>query len=139
LLISFSSVQSTPFKISILQNIEHPALNATRQGLLDELHKLGYEEGKNLILDYQSAQGNMALAAQISQKFISNQTSVIVAIGTKSAQAAMTASKGTETPVIFSSVTDPLEAKLVTSLKAPNGHVTGVSNFIAVEPQFKLF
>lgn len=133
-----SSLQSTPLKISILQNIEHPALNATREGLIDELHKLGYKKGENLILDYQSAQGNAALAAQIAQKF-SHDSDLIVAIGTKSAQAAMRATKELKIPVVFSSVTDPLAAKLVTDLKAPTGHVTGVSNFIAPEPQFKFF
>ncbi|MBA3813951.1 MAG: ABC transporter substrate-binding protein [Alphaproteobacteria bacterium] len=139
--ISFSSAfsQKTLTKISILQVIEHPALNATRDGFLDELKKLGYEEGKNLEIDYQSAQGNAALAAQIAQKFTSHESNIIVANGTKAAQAAMTAAKGTKTPVVFSSVTDPLGAKLVTSLKAPDGYVTGVSNFLGVEPQFKLF
>lgn len=131
--------QNSPTKISILQVIEHPALNATRQGLLDELQKLGYEQGKNLVVDYQSAQGNAALAAQIAQKFASNQPNAIVAIGTKAAQAAMMATKGTKIPVVFSSITDPLGAKLVTNLKSPDGNVTGVSNFLGVEPQFKLF
>ncbi|MBS0272453.1 MAG: ABC transporter substrate-binding protein [Proteobacteria bacterium] len=137
-LISATATQSTPTKISILQNIEHPALNATREGFINELHKLGYKEGENLILDYQSAQGNATLAAQIAQKF-SHDSDLIVAIGTKAAQAAMTATKESKIPVVFSSVTDPLAAKLVTNLKAPTGHVTGISNFVAPEPQFKFF
>lgn len=139
--ISFSSVsaEKPPTKISILQIIEHPALNATRQGFLDELQKLGYEEGKNLSTEYQSAQGNAALAAQISQKFTSNQVNIIVAIGTKAAQAAMVASRGTKILIVFSSVTDPQGAKLVTNLQAPEGYVTGVSNFLGIESQFKLF
>jgi len=137
--ISSASAETPPTKISIIQVIEHPALNATRKGFLDELQKLGYAEGKNLTVEYQSAQGNATLAAQISQKFVSNQPNIIVAIGTKAAQAAMNATKGTKIPVIFSSVTDPLGAKLVTNLKAPKGNVTGVSNLIGVEPQFKLF
>src|SRR3990167_10566919 len=139
LFVSYSSAHSAPTKISIIQIIEHPALNATREGLIDELHKLGYQEGDNLVLEYQSAQGNPSLAAQISQKFVSNQANVIVAIGTKAAQAAMNATKEAKIPVVFSSVTDPLGAKLVSNLKAPDGHVTGVSNFIPIEPQFKLF
>lgn len=143
-LFSFSYAQVPPstnsfLKIFILQNTEHPALDATRHGFLDELRKLGYEEGKNLMLQYQSAQGNSALAAQIAQKFISDHPNVIVAIGTKSAQAAMMAAKRSETPVVFSSVTDPLTAKLVTNLETPDGYVTGVSNFVKVVPQFKLF
>ncbi len=137
--ISFSSAHSSPTKIAILQTTEHPALNATHHGLLEELQKLGYKEGENLSVDFQSAQGNAALAAQIAQKFASTHPDVIVAIGTKAAQAAMTAAKGTEIPIVFSSVTDPVGAKLIMNLKAPEGHVTGVSNFVAVEPQFKLF
>jgi len=139
LFISPSFSQKPPLKISILQIVEHPALNATRQGFLDELHKLGYREGENLILDYQSAQGNSALAAQIAQKFVSENTDIIVAIATKAAQAAITASKGTKIPVVFSSVTDPKGAKLVKNLKAPKEYVTGVSNYVSAEPQFKFF
>jgi putative ABC transport system substrate-binding protein len=138
-LLSFSPASSDPIKISILQTIEHPALNATREGLVKELNRLGYEEGKTLTLDYQSAQGNTALAAQIAQKFSSDQANVIVAIGTTAAQAALNATKDNKIPVIFSSVTDPLSAKLVDNLKTPEGHVSGVSNFVSVEPQFKLF
>lgn len=139
LLIFFSSAQSSPFKISILQIIDHPALNVTREGFLEEMQALGYKEGDNLIIDFQSAQGNTALSAQIAQKFVSNKPDAIVAIGTTAAQAAMAATKKTNIPVVFSSVTDPLAAKLVTDLKAPMGNVTGVSNFVTVEPQFKLF
>lgn len=139
LLISLSSAQSSPTKISILQLVEHPALDATREGFLEELDKLGYKEGKNLVLEFQSAQGNPTLAVQIAQKFRSDKPDVIVAIPTIAAQAAMNATKDTDIPVVFSSVTDPIAAKLVTSLEAPNGNVTGVSNFVPVEPQFKLF
>lgn len=134
--LSLTPLQSTPLHISILQVVEHPALNATREGLLEELKALGY---KDLRVDFQSAQGNTALAAQIAQKFASNHPDVIVAIGTTAAQAALTATKGLKIPVVFSSVTDPLSAKLVGSLEKPEGHVTGVSNFISVEPQFRLF
>lgn len=134
--LSLTPLQSTPLHISILQVVEHPALNATREGLLEELKTLGY---KDLRVDFQSAQGNTALAAQIAQKFASNHPDVIVAIGTTAAQAALTATKGLKIPVVFSSVTDPLSAKLVGSLEKPEGHVTGVSNFISVEPQFRLF
>lgn len=136
---SFASAETTPTKISIIQIVEHPALNATREGFLDEFQKLGYEEGKNLTVDYQSAQGNPTLAAQIAQKFVSQKADIIVALGTKAAQAVMAASKGTEIPIVFSSVTDPLGAKLVKSLDAPDGHVTGVSNMVPIEAQFNLF
>jgi putative ABC transport system substrate-binding protein len=51
----------------------------------------------------------------------------------------MAAIKGRDIPVVFTAVSDPLRAKLVTSLKAPKGHVTGVSDFVSPKPQFEFF
>lgn len=133
------SAQASPTKISILQTSEHPALNQARQGLIEELQSLGYKEGKNLSLDYQSAQGSPPLAAQIAQKFVSEHSDLIVAIGTPAAQALMRAVKGTDIPVVFTAVSDPLASKLVTNLKIPEGQVTGVSDFVDPKPQFEFF
>jgi len=139
LLFSFASAQSTPTKIAILQIVEHPALNQTRKGLVEELERLGYQDGKNLTLEYQSAQGSPALATQIAQKFVSEHPDLIVAIATPAAQAALAATKDKTIPIVFTSVTDPLRAKLVKNLKIPDGHVTGVSNFVNPKPQFEFF
>lgn len=139
LTLSITSAYCSPPKIYILQIVEHPALNATRDGFIDELARLGYKQGENLELEVQSAQGNTALASQIAQKFVSNNPSIIMTLGTTASQTAMNAVKGTDIKVVFSSVTDPLSAKLVEDLKAPKGQVTGVSNYIPVEPQFVLF
>jgi len=138
-LFSFFPAQSSPTKISILQTSEHPALNQARQGLVKELETLGYKEGKNLTLEYQSAQGSPALAVQIAQKFASEHPDLIVAIATPAAQAAFTATKNKGIPVVFTAVSDPLGAKLVANLKTPEGHVTGVSDFVSPELQFKFF
>src|SRR3990167_10474925 len=72
-----SPPKTPPPKIFILQIIEHPALNATRDGFIDELSRLGYKEGETLILEAQSAQGNTALATQIAQKFVSKRPDII--------------------------------------------------------------
>ncbi|HUX79548.1 MAG TPA: ABC transporter substrate-binding protein [Alphaproteobacteria bacterium] len=138
-LFSFFPAQSSPTKISILQTSEHPALNQARQGLVKELETLGYKEGKNLTLEYQSAQGSPALAVQIAQKFASEHPDLIVAIATPAAQAAFTATKNKGIPVVFTAVSDPLGAKLVTNLKTPESHVTGVSDFVSPELKFKFF
>ena len=72
-------------KVAITAIVEHPALDAVRQGVIDELRAEGYEQGKNLQLDFQSAQGNTATAGQIAKKFAGNNPDVIVTIGTPSA------------------------------------------------------
>ncbi len=106
--------------------VEHPALDATRDGVRDELKEAGYEVGKNLTFTYESAQGNPGTAAQIARKLVGDKPSVIVPISTPSAQAVVAATK--DIPVVFTAVTDPLGAKLVGSLDKPGGNVTGMSD-----------
>ena len=126
-------------RVAVLQIVEHPALDATRKGVLDELTANGYIQGKNLEWIYESAQGNPALAAQIARRFVNLQPDVIIAIATTAAQAAQRATQSLSIPVVFASVTDPLAAKLVQNLQIPGQNITGASNFIAVKPQLELF
>ncbi|NLF54598.1 MAG: ABC transporter substrate-binding protein, partial [Thauera phenolivorans] len=56
--------------VALTAIVEHPALDAVRDGVKDALAKAGYEEGKNLKWQYQSAQGNTGTAAQIARKFV---------------------------------------------------------------------
>ncbi len=106
--------------------VEHPALDAARDGVRDELAAAGYVEGKNLRVLYESAQGNPATAAQIARKFVGEAPDVIVPISTPSAQAVVSATN--EIPVVFTAVTDPVGAKLVGDPKMPGGNVTGMSD-----------
>lgn len=129
----------TPASIALIQVVEHPALDATRQGILDELKAQGYEPGKNLKWMYESAQNSPLLASQIAQKFAYNKPDMIVALGTLAAQSAIKPTRASNIPLVFSSVTDPLGAGLIASLEKPGAHVTGVSNLVAVIPQFMVF
>ena len=126
-----------PFTIGIVQVIDHPALDQSRQGILDELKEKQFLE--NCTVTTESAQGNPALASQIVQKFVGQKASLIVAIGTTPAQAAAQITQNTNIPVVFVSVTDPVGAKLIINPKQPEGNVTGVSNFVPIEQQFELF
>jgi putative ABC transport system substrate-binding protein len=130
--------KDTAIRLSILQVVEHPALDQTRKGILDELTANGLIPGKTMILSYESAQGNPSLSGQIAAKYVGENPDILVGISTPSAQSLLAASRNTPTPIIFSSVTDPLGAKLVDSLDAPTSPVTGVSNLIDLEPQIEL-
>lgn len=111
--------------------VEHPALDAVRDGVKAELKAAGYEEGKNLKLSYQSAQGNVGTAAQIARKFIGDAPDVIVAIATPSAQAVVAATK--TIPVVYSAITDPVAARLVKNWGPSGTNVTGVSDLSPLE------
>ncbi|MDO4247455.1 MAG: ABC transporter substrate-binding protein [Neisseria sp.] len=123
-------------KVAITAIVEHPALDSVRKGVLDELKAQGFEEGKNLTVDFQSAQGSTANAAQIAKKFAGDNPDVIVAIATPSAQSVVAATK--TIPVVYSAVTDPVAAKLVSSWQPSGTNVTGVSDELPLDPQIDL-
>ncbi|HHT09425.1 MAG TPA: ABC transporter substrate-binding protein [Candidatus Atribacteria bacterium] len=126
-----------PIKIGIMQIVDHPALNATRDGVRDVLQEVyGYVPDQDIIYDMQSAQGDVATANTIARKFVSDQVDVIVSIATPTSQAVANATK--EIPIVFSAVTDPVSAGLVKDLNKPGGNVTGVSDMTPVDRQVEM-
>ncbi|HAG44848.1 MAG TPA: ABC transporter substrate-binding protein [Clostridium sp.] len=123
-------------KIGISQLIEHPGLDATRNGFIDGLKSKGFEEGKNITFDFQNAQGDIPTTQTIAQKFISQKMDMIMAIATPAAQAAYNTTK--DMPILVTAVTDPVEAGLVKSLKEPETNVTGTSDYVSIDKQFEL-
>ncbi|MGY8524251.1 ABC transporter substrate-binding protein [Paracidovorax citrulli] len=122
--------------VKVLSIVEHPALDAIRDGVRAELKSAGYDADKNLKWEYQSAQGNTGTAAQIARKFVGDRPEVIVAIATPSAQAVVAATKSV--PVVYTGVTDPVAAQLVKGWGASGTNVTGVSDQLPLEKQVAL-
>lgn len=124
------------FKIGIIQIVEHPALDSAREGFLETLKENGYEEGKNLTVDYQNAQGDQSILQSITQKFSSSNLDLVLAIATPSAQAMASASQ--DIPILITAVTDPVEAKLVNSMEKPGKNVSGTTDMNPIKEQFEL-
>ncbi|MDU7586865.1 MAG: ABC transporter substrate-binding protein [Acidovorax sp.] len=122
--------------VAVTAIVEHPALDSIRDGVKAQLQAAGFEEGKNLKWQYQSAHGNTGTAAQIARKFVGDKPDAIVAIATPSAQAVVAATK--TVPVVFSAVTDPVAAKLVKNWEPSKTNVTGVSDMLALDKQMDL-
>lgn len=116
--------------------VEHPALDAVRDGVRDALAEEGFRDGQEIRFLYEFAQGNPTIAAQIAAQYVGDNVTVIVPIATPSAQAAVTAT--TTIPIVFGAVTDPVAAGIVTDLARPGGNVTGVSDLTPVADQFAL-
>jgi putative ABC transport system substrate-binding protein len=131
--------QETSKKVLISQIVEHPALDVTVKGIIDGLEQNGYKKGKNLEVRIESAQGNPALAAQIAAKFINQNPDMVVGVGTVTAQSFIKYASEGKVKMAFSSITDPLQAGLVKSLDKPGNNISGVSNFVKLEPQIELF
>lgn len=122
--------------VKVLSIVDHPALDAIRDGVRAELKSAGYDADKNLKWEYQSAQGNTGTAAQIARKFVGDQPNAIVAIATPAAQAVVASTK--TVPVVYSGVTDPVAAQLVKGWQASGTNVTGVSDKLPLDKQVAL-
>lgn len=126
-------------KVFISQVVDHPALTKTTEGIIAGLAKEGFsEKDENLTLRIESAQGNGALAAQIASKYVGQEPDVVVGVGTLSAQSFMKYVADERVTLVFSSVTDPVVAHLITQAGRSEKNVTGVSNFVSLEPQLDL-
>ncbi|MFS1664611.1 ABC transporter substrate-binding protein [Streptococcus sp. zg-JUN1979] len=121
--------------IGILQYVEHPSLSASREGFIDELAKEGYVDGQNIVIDYKNAQGDQSNLQAISEKLI-RQNDLVLGIATTAAQSL--ASLSTETPILFTDVTDPISASLVKTMKQPGGIATGTSDMTPIKKQVEL-
>ncbi len=124
------------YKIGVVQLMQHGALDQANQGMIDGLKDNGFEEGKNLEIDQQNAQGDQSNLQSISQQFVSNEVDLILAIATPAAQVMASATE--EIPIVGTAITSYVDAGLVQSDEAPGTNVTGTSDMNPVEAQINL-
>lgn len=122
--------------VAISTIVEVPALVDTKTGILEGLAEKGFVEGETITVDYQNANGNMPTQQQIAKKFVGENPDIIIPITTPTAQAVIAATS--DIPIVFTSVTDPLKAKLVERFEKPGGNVTGVSDAAPIKQQIDL-
>lgn len=131
----FLSLADSIKNVAITAIVEHPSLDQIRDGVKDELTASGFKLNEDLNVQYRSAQGSSATAAQIARQFVAAKPDVIVAIATPSAQATVAATK--QIPVVFAGITDPVAAKLIKNWQPSHTNVTGVSDYQEIGPQIE--
>lgn len=129
-----ATVEIQTIKIGITQIVEHPALDAARDGFIEGLNEAGFEGKVEYIA--KNAQGDMATAQIIAQEFVDSKVDMIYAIATPTAQAAFNATK--EIPIMISAVTDPVAAGLTNSVEEPGTNVSGTSDEAPMGLQLQL-
>ena len=132
LVCSFSALAESVPVIGISQYGEHPSLDNCREGFLMGLADAGLTEGVDFTVDYQNAGFDNSIATQIAQSFSANNVALMCAIATPSATACYAAAEDKDIPVVFTAITDPVEAKL------DSGNITGTSDKLPVEAQLDL-
>lgn len=125
--------------IGILQPVTHEALDKAREGFIDALKEAGLEEGKDIKIIVNNAQGSDSDLGLMAKSLVSK-CDITLGIGTGAAQAlkAQEEKIGSTNPLLFTAVTDPVDAKLVSSLTNPGSFVTGTSDMNPVSDQIAL-
>lgn len=123
--------QSKDYKIGIIQPMDHTSLNQIHETIEEELKAKGFTD-----IVYKNANGDQTVIPTIVQDMVSSGVDMIIPIATGTAQAV--ASAKVKVPVVFSAVSNPVEAGLVTSFEDTTGGITGVSNSIPVDKIFEM-
>lgn len=132
-LLALNAFAAGPYTVSVTQIVEHPALDALRNGVMDRLKERGADVSYNVHI----AQGNMATNVQIISQIKGERPDLVLAIATPGAQAA--AQKIQDIPIVFTGVTDPVSAGLVKDLQnSGTGNVTGMSDFSPMDKHVAL-
>lgn len=116
-------------KIGIVQIVDHPSLNTIRDSTIDQLAEEGYIDGETAEISVKDAQNEQNMLKSICQEFSTSSYDIIIPIATPTAQAAL--GETTEIPIVFSAITDPVGAGLMTDLNKPGGNITGVSDKVS--------
>lgn len=103
-----------------------PALTSTVDAFKNGLAESGYVEGENLTIMYDGPTGDVAALGPVAKSMVEAKLDLIFALTTPAAIAAQTAVTGTDIPVIFAPINDPVGSGLVESLSNPGGNLTGV-------------
>jgi len=96
-----------------------------REAFLKGLRDLGYVEGRNLVIEYRSADGKVERLRALAAELVSLKVDVILAPASVHVLAAKQATR--TIPIVFVNSGDPVASGLVTSLARPGGNVTGLS------------
>ena len=121
--------------VGILQFMEHNSLTAAKDGFIAEMEDAGYVDGESVNFDVMNAQGDQSNLQSMSEQ-LSGNNDLMLSIATPAAQALATAEQ--EKPILFTAVTDPVDAGLVENNEAPGNNLTGTSDMVPIEEQIKL-
>lgn len=112
------------YTIGATQIVEHPSLDAAFEGFKEAIA----DAGLNVEYDFQNAQNDQNNTSIIGNNFVAERVDLIFANSTPSALGALQATKkaGANIPIVFTSVTDAVDAGLVEAMDQPGENITGV-------------
>jgi putative ABC transport system substrate-binding protein len=116
-------------RIGVLETISVTLNAANYDSLREGLRELGYVEGRNLVIEYRSADGRIGRFPDLATELVRRDVDLIITRGTP---AALAAKNVTATiPVVMAASGDPVGTHLVASLARPGGNLTGLSSIVS--------
>jgi putative ABC transport system substrate-binding protein len=104
-----------------------PEARAEMAAFRDGLLRLGWTEGRNIVIDVRWASGEVARMQRLAKELVGLQPDVLLAVTTPAVNAALHETR--TIPIVFTQVTDPVVQGLVESLERPGGSITGITIF----------
>ncbi|OUN86911.1 ABC transporter substrate-binding protein [Gemmiger sp. An50] len=124
------SGQQADYTVGILQYTSHSSLDEIAAAIQSELEQQALAAGVTIRVELKNGQGDAATINDICKMFVSDKVDLIIPIATPAATAAAAAVQGTDIPLVYSAVTDPVAAQLAQSMEAPGENMTGTSDYI---------
>ena len=118
------------YKIGICNYVDDASLNQIVENIQNQLAAIGEANNVTFDIRYDNCNADANVLSQIIANFLAENVDLMIGVATPVAIAMQTATEGTDVPVIFAAVSDPLSAGLVSSLEAPGANITGTSDFL---------
>lgn len=126
------------YKVGICNYVDDASLNQIVSNIQSRLEELGSENGVTFEVSYDNCNADASTMQQIISNFEADQVDVMVGVATPVAMQMQAATEDTQTPVVFSAVSDPLGAGLVEDMDAPGANITGTSDYLDTASVMKL-
>jgi len=125
--------------IRIVTPMSHPALDETIRGFQDGLASAGFSGNKIDLAPPLNADGDFSAISSRLKTALADKPDVLFVVTTPAASQAITLSQPAGVPLVYAAVTDPVKAKIVTSMTGSETLATGVSDLYPVDKQVEFF
>ena len=116
------------FKIGLCNYVDDASLNQIVENIQTQLAAIGEQNGVTFEVEYDNCNADANVLAQIISNFKADGVDLMIGVATPVAISMQAETEGTDIPVVFSAVSDPISCGLVASLDAPGANITGTSD-----------
>jgi len=125
-------------RIVAITPLTHPSLEQATDGFLQGLREMGYDDS-NLDTDFMNANGDFSRISSLVKSAVAKKPALVFILTTPAAADAIKITNAAGIPLVYTAVTDPVSAKIVSSMDRSDTLATGVSDRYPVEEQVGVF